>query len=237
MPLNRALFSCLVAGLCIMAVRPAAAVVIFQESFEGTGYYTVTGGGNNGNRDFWSVLPSRNLDLGFTPTGADGDSYFGGRDLDAAFGGYPSSTLERSVTFDAIDLSKSINAKVTISLAAQTGAARFEKQDYISLGVSLDGGEFELLDEFRGPARGSGLLTSSINGSLTSSLTDFTYSIADDVSSTVFRIQAFNNGTGESIAFDNLRVTNQTVSEPSSVALMVIGLAAAGIARKRKLAA
>ena len=41
---------------------------------------------------------------------------------------------------------------------------------------------------------------------LTEALTDVSYSIADSETSVVFRVEAFNNSTGESLAFDNIRI-------------------------------
>ena len=42
-------------AVCVLMTQPSSAATIFQESFEGTGQYTVTGEGDDGN-NFWSVL-------------------------------------------------------------------------------------------------------------------------------------------------------------------------------------
>ena len=113
--------------ICVLVAWPAGATVIFQESFEGTDQYSVTGGGAKGEKAFWSVLPTGKLDLGFAPEGVDGSAYFGGRNLDEEFGD-PSGkkrkkdeNTKREIVFDSVDLSNSMNASVHISLAAPSG--------------------------------------------------------------------------------------------------------------------
>ena len=179
--------------------------LLFQESFEGTLQYTTLGEGNAGTKDFWKVLKPTQNRLTFDLQGEDGEFVFAGRDMDEDFGGQSGAGAQRQVTFNEVDLSQHSNVALTIGLAARQGG--YEASDFIRLLMSTDGGsQFSQLDEFVGPASGSGGL---LNGSLTSlgtTMTDFSYAILDSAASVIFRVEAFSNGYNESVAFDNIRI-------------------------------
>ena len=180
--------------------------LLFQESFEGTLQYTTVGEGNLTVAQFWEVRQASDPLLSLNLSGEDGTFVFGGRSLSTNFGGEAGPGALRQVTFDEVDLSQHTGVTVTIGLAGRDGN-RYEDEDVVRLLASTDGGsQFTQLDEFVGaPGGGHGPLS---NGSivLTEALTDVTYSIADSETSVVFRVEAFNNSTGESVAFDNIRI-------------------------------
>ena len=180
--------------------------LLFQESFEGTLQYTTVGEGNLTVAQFWEVRQASDPLLSLNLSGEDGTFVFGGRSLSTNFGGEAGPGALRQVTFDEVDLSQHTGVTVTIGLAGRDGN-RYEDEDVVRLLASTDGGsQFTQLDEFVGaPGGGHGPLS---NGSivLTEALTDVTYSIADSETSVVFRVEAFNNSTGESLAFDNIRI-------------------------------
>ena len=180
--------------------------LLFQESFEGTLQYTTVGEGSASVAQFWEVTEATNPLLNLNLSGEDGTFVFGGRKLSTDFGGQSGPGALRQVTFDEVDLSQHTGVTVTIGLSARDGTS-YEDEDYVRLLASTDGGsQFTQLDEFVGaPGGGHGPLS---NGSivLTEALTDVSYSIADSETSVVFRVEAFNNSTGESLAFDNIRI-------------------------------
>ena len=180
--------------------------LLFQESFEGTLQYTTVGEGNLTVAQFWEVRQASDPLLSLNLSGEDGTFVFGGRSLSTNFGGEAGPGALRQVTFDEVDLSQHTGVTVTIGLAGRDGN-RYEDEDVVRLLASTDGGsQFTQLDEFVGaPGGGHGPLS---NGSivLTEALTDVTYSIADTETSVIFRVEAFNNSTGESVAFDNIRI-------------------------------
>jgi hypothetical protein len=244
--LRKPVASSLALCICVLVAWPAGATVIFQESFEGTDQYSVTGGGAKGEKAFWSVLPTGKLDLGFAPEGVDGSAYFGGRNLDEEFGD-PSGkehkkdeNTKREIVFDSVDLSNSMNASVHISLAAPSGKKVFHKQDYIRLSVSLDGEPAEVIDEFLGS---KGRLVSSINGILDSEFAELTYDLPatadprrDAAQSLVFKLETFTKGNKGAIAIDNFFITNAPINaipEPATLALLGLGLAGIGFRRQQ----
>jgi len=248
LPLSRIIL--LAFCVCLLVAQPAGAGVIFEENFEDTtaGQYSVVGDGAKGTKAFWSALPSGKLDLGFTPEGVD-DSYFGGRDLDKAFGGQSGNKAQRAIIFNSVDLSNSKNVSFEISLAA-SGEKVFGKQDYIRLLVSFDDLQFEVIDEFLGSSAGkkkkgknNGQLVSSINGILDSEFEVFTYALPatnneyrKDAQSIVFKIETFTKGEDSAIAIDNFSIHNAPIHpmpEPITLALMGLGLAGIGYRRHR----
>ncbi len=209
-----------------LSAHGAHAALIFQESFEGGGAYSVENGGFNPafNNRFFTTLPQGGLTLGYTPANIDGAGYFGGRDLN----GFTSATPHR-VTFSAVDVSAYQNVMVTIALSARAGSI-FEGGDVITLEVSLDGGvSFTALDHFAGQTGGAAL--SNGTATLNESLVDYSYSLLGSPSQLVFRIGTDDFiASDEAIAFDNFRVTGDaraiqaTVAEPASLMLVGAGL-------------
>ena len=193
--------------------------LLFQESFEGAAQYTLVGGGDVPG-DYWKVLVPDAPELTFVAGNADGAFVFGGRDLNGNFGGESGAGATRTVQFDEVDLTNATAVTVTLALATAplnpVGNRRFEAPDYVQISASTDGGAtFSVLDLFSGPATGSGLLSNGVNA-LGSDLSDFSFQIADSASSVIVEVQAFNDGSGEVVVFDNLRVDGISGPPPAT---------------------
>ena len=219
------------AAVLIATASSASAEIIYQESFEGgtLGPNTVLSGqGNVGDEAFFEILPSGSLNLAYTPTGADGTSYVGGRDLNANFGGQSGDSAERLVNITGVDISGFTDIVLKVALSARNGN-RFEETDYIE--ISAGDGSLSSLDKFTGPAGASGVLS---NGpvNLGVAFQDLSYTIADGITIDA-RVQAWVNGGGESLAIDNIRIEGTRIPEPASLALVGLGLAGVALRRRR----
>ena len=220
----------------VFAAHGAQAALIFQESFEGGGAYSVENGGFNPAFDtrFFTTLPQGGLTLGYTPADIDGGAYFGGRDLN----GFTSGTPHR-ITFDSVDVTAYENLVLSIALSAR-GGDRFEGGDIVTLEYSIDGGaSFTLLDRFTGQTGGAVLSNGS--AALTESFVDYSYALPGNPAQLVFRIGADDFiAADEAVAFDNFRVfgdaraVQATVAEPASLALLAAGLLSLSAAGRRR---
>ncbi len=231
----------LAAGAGALIAQAAGAATIFQESFEGTGGYTVTGGGNDGSRNFWSVVStgdSESLSLGHPLVGVDGTYYFGGRDLnDDDFGG---GTLDRIVTFDEVNVFGYSGVEVSLALGAfdfEGISDKYESVDFLSIQLEVDGGGFFEVDRFEGGFGGvDSVLTNAFGETLGESLNPFVYSVVDGALTVRVRIEAYTTGGTETVAFDNLLITGAgaPMPEPSSAVLFLVGALVVGNALRRR---
>ncbi len=193
----------------------ASALLLFQETFDSTGATQVetgfTGRGNAGNNDFWQVYPSGSLNLRYTPSNADGTYYWGGRDLDGAFGGQSGVNANRFIDISNIDTSAYTNLVVSVALSARSGN-RFGTNDQVQ--VIVNG---LVADTFEGSA---GRLLSNGSDNLGVAFQDFSYAVADS-SLVDIRITAWMNGGGESIAIDNIRLEGDLLPTPEPITLLL----------------
>ena len=215
------LSSCALLGLSI--TQPANAALVFQESFEGSGQYSVENGGQQGQDNFFAVTDGT-LDLGYSPSGGDGAHYFGGRDLN----GFGSAAPHR-LTFDPVDLGGYTDITLALSLSAVERPI-YESGDKITLEYSSNGGTtFLTLDQFSG-ASGGALLSNGMQ-TLGETFTDISYLIPDPIDTLIFRIQADTFlASNEAVAFDNFRIegTLASVPAPATGLLVALGLVALG---------
>ncbi len=230
-------------GVCLLTTQMATAATIFQESFEGTGAYTVTGGGSDGSRNFWSVLStdaSEPLHFSHPLSGVDGTHFFGGRDLNDDDFGEESGSFDRFVTFDEVDVSGHTDVGISIALGAFEFAGisdKYEAVDFLSIQLETDGGGFFEIDRFTGGfGDADSQLTNSFGVALGENLNPFLYSVADGAQTVQVRIQAWTTGSTETVAFDNLLITGTAapMPEPTSALLFGIGSLVVGAAVRRK---
>ncbi len=224
-----AILSCLLGLGNLLACQPASALLIFQESFEGSNQYSVENGGQSGSDNFFAVVSNTSLNPGYTPAAVDGSNYFGGRDLN----GFSSSAPHR-VTFDEVDLRGYRDLSLSIALSAAASDI-YEAGDSITLDFSSDGGNsFTVLDKFSGATGGARL--SNGTDILGETLFDVSYLLPDTLSSLVFRLQIDTFLAGNEVAlFDNFRVEGIAAApEPKSVVLLGLGLIALRFAHARQ---
>ncbi len=204
---------------------------------EPSGAFSVSGGGNDGSNNFWSVLstdPGEPLNLGHPLSGVDGTHFFGGRDLnDDDFG----DDDDRMVTFDQVNVSGFTNVEMSIALGGYefTGKSdKYEAVDFLSIQMRLDGGAFDEIDRFTGGYMGAdSVLTNSQGMMLGETLNPFTYSVADGTQMVQVRIHAYTTGGTETVAFDNLQIT-APMPEPSSIVLFGVGSLVVGNRLRRR---
>ncbi len=215
--------------LCLTATATLAApVVVYQESFDGAGdgFTTVGQGSNNG--DFWDVtaIPGT-LNLLYTPGGNDGN-VFGGRDLDTNFGGQSGSNALRRLATNPVDVSGLTNPTIDIALSARPGN-RYEGSDFLSILVDDGtGGGFVEIDRFVG-GPGSTPLTSLTNGALGGTLNTFTYDISPGATNVSVAVRTFVNGSGETLALDDIVIRGEVVPLPAAGWVGMITLSGLGL--------
>ncbi|MCZ6699365.1 MAG: PEP-CTERM sorting domain-containing protein [Planctomycetota bacterium] len=218
----------------------ANAAQIYTESFAGglQANTAIINGGNDGNGNFWAVLPSGSLDIGYTVSGIDISSFFGFRDINGSFGSGP----PRAVEIQALDISMFTNVKLTIALSSRKdGSTNFEASDILNIKASVDGGGFATLESFFGTGAVDVGLKNTAGTELTTTLTDFMFNISAD-SSLAIRIDAENfDGGNEAAAFDNIRITGDRIAtsqipEPATLAIFGLGLAGLGYIRRKRAA-
>ncbi len=221
MKISAVLFSYLLGTASLFTATSASALLIFQESFEGSNRYSVENGGQNGVDNFFAIVSDSSLDPGYTPTAIDGNRYFGGRDLN----GFGSSAPHR-VTFDEVDLRGYRDITLTIALSA-VASDIYEAGDRLTLDYSSDSGNsFTLLDQFSGATGGAQLSNGTY--SLGETLLDISYLLPNTFDNLIFRIQIDTFLAGnEAALFDNFRIEGAaSVPEPETILLFGLGLIA-----------
>lgn len=221
--------------------QSAKADLIFQESFEGglQAQTSIIGGGNNGNTDFWSVLPTGTLSLGYTPGNIDGTSFFGGRDLNGNFGSQP-----RQVKVSGIDTSGFTDLILTIALSSRNDGRDYNANDIIEILRKKGAGNFQTVETFHGidgsGDAGLGLTKGNTATKTNGTLTDFSFNLGNTNNLSVLIDAAIFGGASEAIAFDNIRIEGtvkipgQGVPEPATMALFGVGLLGLGILKRRR---
>jgi hypothetical protein len=229
----------LVPLLGLLATGPAGAAVIYNETFTTNGAgsrYTVTGGGNSGNTDYWA-RNTGGINPGFT--GGIG-TYFAGRDLDQSIGGTTAMPrVVQTTSASAVSLAGYASATMSILLAATANEWENDQPDSIRLYMvnhSL-GGALTLLDTFLPTGlTGTSLRSNAFGTTLTTAFTRYTYALPITIGNVGFRLEASSTGDLEILGFDDIIIDAIPVPEPSPAALVVLGLVLIGAARRARFA-
>jgi hypothetical protein len=226
-------------GLWI-AATPAGAALIYNETFDTNGSgtrYTVTGGGiAPGNQDYWTRSSGTINPFG-AGSGFQGTNYFAGRDLDENIGG--TNTIPRAVqttSGSAVSIAGYTALTMSILLAANTNAWESNQADSIRLYMVnySAGGALTLLDTFLPTGLVDTNLRSTVFGtSLGTTFTRYTYNLPITIGNIGFRLEASSTGDLEFIGFDDIRIEGTPVPEPSSGALVALGLLVIGASARR----
>ena len=224
-------------GLWI-AATPAGAALIYNETFTTNGSgtrYTVTGGGvAAGNQDYWTR--SGGAINPFNPAPGMG-TYWAGRDLDENFGG--TTAIPRAVqttSASAVSLAGYTALTMSILLAANTNAWESNQPDSLRLYMVnySAGGALTLLDTFLPTGLVDTNLRSTVYGtSLSATFTRYTYNLPLTIGNVGFRLEASATGDLEFLGFDDIRIEGTLVPEPSSGALVALGLLIIGASARR----
>ena len=235
---RRCILACVASTAIVAATQSANAAPIYTESFEAglQANTAIINGGNNGTKDFWSVLPSGSLNIGYTVLNVDGASYFGFRDINGSWGGGNPRALE----IQNLDISLYENIKLTVALSSRKDSnTNFEANDIFNIKADTGAG-FTTLDSFMGSGTSGPLNTGIKNGNgdeLNNTLTDYMYNITDGALLTLrFDALRFQN-PNEAVAIDNIRITGdlKAIPEPGALALFGLGLAGLTFARRKRI--
>ncbi|WP_051229620.1 T9SS type A sorting domain-containing protein [Psychroserpens burtonensis] len=214
--------------LCLTALIGFASfgqTTLYTESFEtntnGTNYTTSEAEFSDGFNDFFLRTDGSDINASYEVNGVDGAFIFAGQDLDGE-----GATLPLSVSTIAIDVTGLSNVDFAILLAEDDDGTNqdWDDADYVNITYSLDGGADQNLIWIRSEAAGSNSaprLDTDFDGTgdgaeITSTFTEYVENIIlSGNSSITFRIEMSLNSGDEDIAFDNIRVVNGFVAQPS----------------------
>jgi hypothetical protein len=214
--------------LCLTALIGFASfgqTPLYSESFEtdtnGTNYTTSEAEFSDGFNDFFLRTDGTDINTTYEVNGADGAFIFAGQDLDGE-----GAFLPLSVSTIAIDVTGLSDVDFAILLAEDDDGTNqdWDDADFVNITYALDGGADQNLIWIRSEAAGSNSaprIDTDFDGvgdgaEITSTFTEYVENIVlSGNSSITFKIEMSLNSGDEDIAFDNIRVVDGFVAQPS----------------------
>ena len=222
---------------CMLPMGTNAQTTVLIEDFDDSTltYTTSSPERNDNNFDYWARINDQvnaGDHIGDTnPTPISGDFVFGGNDI-TADGGVRPSTL----SFTSLNISGLSGLELSFYVSGNTFStgsnAGFTTGDVIFFEYQIDGGGFTTLIDIADTGSDGIANVGSSGPNVTTSLVQFTESIAGTGSTLDLNLVWDVAGSSKGTFFDDIQVSGTVIPEPSALTLLILPLSVLFARRK-----